>query len=98
MSDGSDSAANARAEPILQWPENAETAAKRALLREQTQLLGEELSWLADPGRIPPEAAEPSSAADDLYERCFCLATWFLAQIVQAAGRVQHKLTWEETF
>ena len=98
MSDENASLLGAGVEPILQWPERPEVAAKRALLREQTRFLGEELPWLSDPNSIPAEAAQPSGAYDDLYERCFSLATWLLAQIVRAANRVQHKLSWEETF
>ncbi|CAD6556834.1 hypothetical protein LMG28727_06207 [Paraburkholderia kirstenboschensis] len=78
-------------------PEWAAIAAKRALLREQTELLGQELDWLSDPGRIPLDALGPATKHGDVPSRCFSLATWFLIEIVRAAKGVCSRLRWEET-
>jgi hypothetical protein len=88
----------AKPNSIAQWPEKAEVSAKRALLRQQTQLLGEQLTWLSDPSKIPAEALGSSAKYGDLPEQCFNLAIWLLAEIVRAANSVQHELSWEETF
>jgi hypothetical protein len=82
---------------ISHWPERAEVSARRALLKQQTELLGEELPWLFKPGKIPPEAV--GSLADGGWvEQCFNLATWVLAEVAQAANSIQDKLLWEEIF
>jgi hypothetical protein len=83
---------------MAQWPERTELSAKRALLTQQTELLGGELPWLSDPSKIPAEALAYSAECDDLPEQCFNLATWVLAEVVRAANSVQQKLSWEETF
>ncbi len=82
---------------MSQFPESIEIHAKRALLKEQTQLLGERLSWLYDPSKIPAEALGKSTGCG-LPDRCFSLATWVLIEVVLAANSVQQQLSWEETF
>ena len=72
--------------------------AKRALLREQTQLLGEKLTWLSDPRRIPAAALGDSAKGSDLPYQCFNIAAWMLMEVVIAADSVQQQLSWEETF
>src|SRR5689334_10692561 len=81
---------------MAQWPDASELNAKRALLKQQTELLGAELPWLSDPSRIPAEALGPAQS-DDLAEQCFNLGTWVLVEVVGAANSVQQRLTWEET-
>lgn len=83
---------------IAEWPERAEVSARRALLRQQTELLGEELPWLSEPSKVPAEAVRSAVECDDLTEQCFNLATWVLAEVVRGANRTQQKLRWEETF
>ena len=67
--------------------------ARRALLRQQTQLVGEELPWLVDPDRVPADAIGSSA---DLSEQYFQLAVWIVTEVVQAARRVEPKLGWED--
>lgn len=70
--------------------------ARRALLREQTGLLGARLPWLADPALIPPEAVDASVAADDVRLAAFSLAGWMLIECVQAAQHVNGALHWQQ--
>lgn len=69
--------------------------ARRALLREQTKLVGARLAWLADPALIPEHAVDSSVTPDDLQLAAFSLAGWMLIEIVQAADQVYQKLDWE---
>jgi hypothetical protein len=72
--------------------------AKRALLRQQTQLLGNELPWLGDPDCIPIEALGSSAHSGDLPDQCFHLAAWMVGEIVLSANRLHPKLDWENAF
>jgi hypothetical protein len=81
-----------------QSPEEAVISAKRALLRQQIQLLGEELAWLADPGLIPAAALNSAAECGDLSDQCFSLAAWVVGEIALAASRLHQKLCWEDTF
>jgi hypothetical protein len=71
---------------------------RRALLREQTQLIGEELEWLEKPAIISRDAVGLSDETDEAGNAYLRVAAWILLQIVRAAHNVQHKLHWEETF
>lgn len=68
--------------------------ARRALLRQQTELLGPQLPWLAVPARIPPHAVDASVGPQDVRLAAFSLAAWMLIELVQAAGRINHALDW----
>jgi hypothetical protein len=72
--------------------------AKRALLRQQTQLLGNELSWLREPDSIPREALGSSADSGALPAQCFHLAAWMVREIALAANRLCPKLDWESAF
>ena len=66
--------------------------ARRALLRQQTELLGPRLPWLADPALVPDHAVDASVEDDDVRLAAFSLAAWMLIDLVQAAGQVNHAL------
>jgi hypothetical protein len=83
---------------MTQWLDIVELNAKRALLRQQTQLLGEKLPWLSDPRKIPVEALGDSDESSDLPYQCSNLAAWVLMEVVLAADSVQQQLSWEYTF
>lgn len=75
----------------------AVAAARRVLLRQQAHLLIDALPWLSDPDCIPStvlgEGArghlEPSAG-------CFLLARWMVTEVVIAAHRVRHDLSWAD--
>jgi hypothetical protein len=75
----------------------AALGAKRALLRQQTELLGQDLPWLSVPNRIPDEAIGPAGESRDIPYQCFALATWMLVEVVRAAMGVQDRLSWAAT-
>lgn len=81
--------------PTEEW--NA-IQARRALLRQQTRLLGPRLAWLADPELIPEYAVDSSIAPDDVHLAAFSLAGWMLIEIVEAADQVHRALDWEQAF
>lgn len=84
-----------RAMPLT--PEEAARRARRALLKQQTELIGDEVAWLFDPGQVPSSALGVATASGDLPSLCFSLATWFLIEVVRAAERVQQRLSVEQT-
>ncbi|NML43201.1 hypothetical protein HHL11_05525 [Ramlibacter sp. G-1-2-2] len=69
--------------------------ARRALLRQQSELMAARLPWLAEPARIPAHAVDASVPADDVRLATFSLAGWMLIEIVQAAEQVQPALGWQ---
>jgi hypothetical protein len=83
---------------IAQSLDSVELSAKRTLLKQQTQLLGEKLPWLSDPRKIPDEALGDSGESGDLPYQCSKLAAWVLMEVVLAADSVQQQLSWEGTF
>ncbi len=72
--------------------------ARRALLREQTTLLGPRLGWLADPTRIPAHAIDASVPPHDVQLAAFSLAAWMLLEMVQSADQFYQALEWEQAF
>ena len=78
--------------PLEEWHA---TLARRALLRQQTELIGPRLPWLADPARIPDDAIASSVAHDDIHLAAFSLAGWMLIEFVRAANHVHLALDWE---
>ena len=76
----------------------AALAARRALLRQQVECIGDLLPWLTDPARIPVEALGYAAMQADPARRCFGLATWLLVEVVTAADRVRDHLDWDDTF
>ena len=87
-----------RLKRMAQQLDNVEFSAKRALLRQQTQLLGERLTWLSDPGIIPTHALGDSAKGKDLPYQCFNIAAWMLMEVVLAADSVQQQLSWQDIF
>ena len=69
---------------------------RRALLRQQTKLLGPRLAWLTDSTLIPNEAVDSSVEPNDVRLAAFSLAGWMLIEIIQAADDVYQELDWEQ--
>lgn len=71
-------------------------SARRALLRQQTELLGGVLPWLSDPDLIPASAAGAGPVEGDTCSAAFSLAGWMLIEIIQAADGIRHELAWQD--
>lgn len=72
--------------------------ARRALLREQLELVAVQLPWLSDPSLIPDAAIVPLAGFGDVDLAAFSLAAWMLIEIVRVADGVNHELGWRQAF
>lgn len=71
--------------------------ARRALLLQQTELMGLRLPWLADSNLIPDDAIAPP-AAHDVHLAAFSLAAWMLLELLRVAPEVNRALQWDLAF
>jgi len=83
---------NTQSMPLEEW---RAVQARRALLRQQTELIGPHLPWLQDPALIPDDAIAASVAPHEIDLAAWSLAGWMLFELVRATQRVYRMLDWE---
>lgn len=75
----------------------AVASARRELLRQQAGWLLDSLPWLSDPDRIPGTAlGQDEGGPVEPSVGCFLLARWMLTEVVVAAHRMRHDLSWTD--